>query len=307
MKWIEVKLSVDGEAAEAITEVLQRYGHQGISMEQEGIMPEAWDEDNVPPAERLTIRAYLPNDDQAPEAKVQLENALKLMGMMYPMPTPEYTLIDDEDWAEAWKKHYHPIRLGRHILVRPIWAEVDLQPGDIEISLDPGMAFGTGTHPTTQLCLQTLEDLVKPGDHVLDLGSGSGILSIAAAKLGAAEVLGLDIDRIAVTSSQENIDRNSTADKITIQQGSLETVIHSSRRFDMVVVNILARIIIQMCDEGLGQTVRPGGIAMFSGIIDNQADEVEAALRKTGLEPYARRRKGDWVVVEARRPHDTSG
>ncbi len=303
MKWIEIKLSVDGEAAEAVTELLQRYGHQGISMEQEGIMPEAWDEDNVPPPQRLTIRAYIPNDDQAPTAKTQLTTALKHMSMMYPMPTPEYTVIDDEDWAEAWKKHYHPIRLGRHLLVRPIWAEVSLNKDDIEISLDPGMAFGTGTHPTTQLCLQTLEDLVKPGYRVLDLGSGSGILAIAAAKLGAASVLGLDIDEIAVTSSRENIERNAVADKITIEQGSLETVIHSPRRFDLVVVNILARIIIEMCDHGLGQTVRPGGIAMFSGIIDKQADDVEAALRKTSLEPYARRRKGDWVVIEARRPH----
>jgi len=303
MDWIEIKLRVDGEAAEAIAEVLQRYGHQGVSVEQDGIMPEAWDEDNVPPAENMIVRAYIPDDERATEAKQQLEAALGHMNMMYPMPKPEYNIVHEEDWAEAWKAHYHPIRIGKNIVIRPLWIEQELQPSDIEIALDPGMAFGTGTHPTTQLCLESLEEVVQPGVRVLDLGCGSGILAIAAAKLGAASVLGLDIDILSVKSTEENVGRNNVADKVTVQQGSLESVLSSSRRFDLIVVNILARIIIPMCEDGLGQVVRPGGLAVFSGIIEEQANDVEAALRKTGLSPYKRRQQGDWVAIEAIRPH----
>jgi ribosomal protein L11 methyltransferase len=304
MNWIEIKLSVDGEAAEAVAELLQRYGHQGVAVEREGIMPDCWSDDELPPAERLTVRAYIPDDERVQEAKTQLESALGHMRLMYPMPTPEYTTVDDEDWAEAWKAHYQPVRLGRNILIRPIWIELETQPNDIEIALDPGMAFGTGTHPTTQLCLAALEDLVQPGALTLDLGCGSGILSIAAAKLGAKSILALDNDPIAVTATTENARQNGVADKVVAQVGSLENIISSARRFDLIAVNILARIIIEMCGEKLGQTVRPGGLAIFSGIIEDQADDVETALRQTGLEPYARRKQGDWVAIEARRPHD---
>jgi len=301
MQWIEVRMTVDGEAAEAIAELLQRYGHQGVSIEQEGIMPDSWDEGEVPPPEKLTVRAYLPDDSRIDEAKRQLEVALGHMSLMYPMPEPTYAVIDDEDWADAWKKHYKPIRLGRNILIRPRWIEVDLAPDDIVISLDPGMAFGTGTHPTTQLCLEALEDVVKHGINMLDLGCGSGILAIGAAKLGVKDILAVDIDPIAAKVTAENAAQNNVAERITAQTGSLESVLHSARRFDLVVVNILARIIIPMCEQGLGQTVRPGGKAIFSGIIAEQADDVEAALRSTGLTPYKRRQQGDWVAIEAYR------
>ncbi len=303
-KWIEVALVVDGEAAEAVADLLQRYGHQGVSIEQNGIMPNAWDDgDPIPPPESLTVRAYLPADDQIEESKLQLETALGHMRMMYPMPQPVYSVVDEEDWAEAWKVHYHPIRIGRKMLIRPLWTEIEIAPDDVVISLDPGMAFGTGTHPTTQLCLMGLEDAVKPGISVLDLGTGSGILAIAAAKLGAAHILALDNDAMAVKVAIENAEQNGVADKITAQTGSLESVITSARRFDLVVVNILAKVIIAMCGQGLGQTVRPGGYAMFSGIIEEQADDVEAALRSTGLEPVSRRLITDWVLIEAKRPH----
>ncbi|NOK85869.1 MAG: Ribosomal protein L11 methylase PrmA [Chloroflexi bacterium AL-W] len=302
MKWIEIKLSVDGEAAEAVAELLQRYGHQGISIEQEGIMPEAYTEDEVPAPDKLTVRAYIPEGENTTQAKEQLEAALRYMNMMYPMPAPEYNVIDDQDWANAWKDHYHPIRLGKRILIRPVWHDVEIQPNDIELALDPGMAFGTGTHPTTQLCLIALEDVVKPGVRVLDLGSGSGILAIAAAKLGASYVLGLDIDELAVSSSKENIERNNVQDKVFVEQGSLENVITSARRFDLIVVNIIAKIIIEMCQNGLGQTVRPGGLAVFSGIVDYQVPEVEEALRATGLIPHNHRQQGDWMVIECHRP-----
>ena len=300
--WIEISLKVDGESAEAVAEILERFGHQGVALEQDGIPPDTWDEDQVPPPQSLTLRAYLPADDRLEAKKAQLETALGRMRLMYPMPTPVYRSIQAEDWAEAWKAHYEPLRVGKRLLIRPLWIDMPLAPGDIEIALDPGMAFGTGSHPTTQLCLRALECLLQPGQSVLDLGSGSGILSIAAAKLGAGQVLALDTDPIAVESTRDNAQANGVGQQVLAERGSHDCLLTSARRFDLVVVNILARIIVEMAKGRLGELVRPGGLAIFSGIIDTQVDEVEAALRSTGLQPYARRRMGDWMLVEAKGP-----
>lgn len=302
--WIEVSLRADGESAEAIAEVLSRYGHQGVSIEQAGIPPDTWDESEVPPPQQLTLRAYLPDDDQLEATKTKLEAALGHMRLMYPMPRPAYQALDAEDWAEAWKAHYQPLRVGQRLLIRPLWIDVAPAPGDIEIALDPGMAFGTGTHPTTQLCLEALERLIEPAQTVLDLGTGSGILAIAAAKLGARQALALDIDPIALKATVDNARANGVADKISAECGSLEIALGGARSFDLAVVNILARVILQLAEQRLGEIVRPGGAAIFSGIIDTQLDEVEMALRRTGLQPYARHQQGDWVLIEAKRPAD---
>ncbi len=300
--WIEVAMKVDGESAEAAAEVLRRYGHQGVSIEQDGIAPDVWDEGEVPPPQSLTLRAYLPDDSRLEAVQRQLEAALGHMSLMYPMPKPQYRRLKEEDWEQAWKSHYTPVRVGRRLLIRPLWVDVELAAGDIEIALDPGMAFGTGAHPTTQLCLAALEDRVQPAQDILDLGCGSGILSIAAAKLGARRVLALDTDAIAIQATRENAASNGVADKIIAQQGSLAAVKTSARRFDLVVVNILARVILKLAENRLDETVRPGGMAIFSGIIETQVEEVEAALRQTSLRPCVRRQKGDWALIAAERP-----
>lgn len=303
MDWIEVSLEVDGEAAEAVADVLNRYGHQGVAIEQAGFPIEVWP-DEIPPADRLIVRAYFPADAQAEDAKQKLREALYFMSRLYPIPEPVFNVVKEEDWAEAWKKHYHPVRLGRRLYIRPAWAEItDPRPDDIVLVMDPGMAFGTGTHPTTQLCLVALEDLLAdwPAVEALDLGCGSGILGIAALRLGAARVLALDIDDIAVTATRQNAALNDLGDRITAQQGSLDTLRTTSHHFDLLLVNILAKAIIEMCGQGLGDLLRAGGKAIFSGIINDQADDVEAALRTTGLEPYRRRTQGDWVAIEARK------
>lgn len=301
MDWIEVSLEVDGEAAEAVADVLRRYGHQGVVIEQAGFPSEVWP-DEIPPAERLIVRAYFPQDDQAEAAQQRLREAIYYMGRLYPMPEPVFNVVREEDWAEAWKAHYHPLRLGKRLYIRPEWRAVDdARPEDIVLVMDPGMAFGTGTHPTTQLCLQSVEDLVstRPGIDVLDLGCGSGILGIAAVRLGARHVLAVDIDGLAVTATRENAARNGVADTITAVQGGLEVVLARGETFDLLLANILAKVIIEMCEQGLGGVVAPGGQAIFSGIILEQADAVETALRAAGLTPTGRRVQGDWVVIEA--------
>lgn len=305
-QWMEVAIEADPETAESLSDLLQRYGHQGVLIEQEGFEIETW-EDTVPSPERLIVRAYFPLDARAPDVQKQLLEALQYMRMIQPIAEPVFAAIDETDWAEAWKKHYKPLRVGRRVYIRPRWIELeDKKDNDIIISLDPGMAFGTGTHPSTQLCLIATEDLCenKAGLRVLDLGCGSGILSIAAAKFNAAEVIGLDTDPIAVKATRENAAENDVSERILAEEGSLESLIHSARRFDVALVNILAKVIIRMCDEGLGQILRPGGVGVFGGIIIDQAEDVENALRKTGLEPYKRRTSGEWVVIEARRPHE---
>lgn len=298
-RWIEVSLATDGEAAEAIAQELQDYCHQGIAIEQADIEAGLWDDGDVPLATRVIVRGYFADDAQAATTQADITRVLGYMNMMYPMPQPVFSYVNDEDWAEAWKVHYHPVRLGKRILIRPRWIEVVPAEGDIVISLDPGMAFGTGTHPTTQLCLEALEDLVQPAIDVLDLGCGSGILAIGAALLGARNILAVDIDSVAVDVTVENARDNGVGDYITAAQGGLEAALATGRTFDLVVVNILAKVIVPMCAQGLGETVRVGGKAIFSGLIDTQIEEVETALRQTGLTPVARRQTGDWVLIEA--------
>jgi len=302
MRWIEITLEADGESAEAIADVLQRYGYQGVAVEQDGFYIETW-EDQVPPPERLLVRAYLPDDDRAEAVKKDLEEALYQLGRMYPMPAPKYQLVDEQDWAEAWKANYHPLHVGRHLYIRPLWINEPGDPGDVVISLDPGMAFGTGTHPSTQLVLEAAEDLLEaqPGATVIDLGCGSGILSIAAVKLGAKKAIACDIDPLAITATRANAESNGVLDQIEVREGGLADLLGAKVQAEIALVNILAKTIILLCGQGLAEIIAPGGIGVFGGIIETQGEEVETALRSAGLTPYKRRQSADWIVIEAKR------
>ena len=304
MRWLELSLCVAGEAAEAIAALLGSYGHQGVAIEQNGIPPDAWDDGTAQAPTSLTLRAWFPQDRHNEELRLQLESALGHLSLMVPVPLPQWRYVNDEDWAEAWKAHYRPLRIGSRLLVRPEWIAQEAAADEVEIVLDPGMAFGTGTHPSTQLCLQALETRVRPGDQVLDLGCGSGILAIAAARLGAASVLALDNDPVAVTAARQNIALNPAAARVCVQEGSLAALRCSGQRFDLIVVNILAHIITRFCEEGLAETLRPGGCGIFSGIINDQVEEVESALRRARLAPALRLQQDDWVALVARRQTD---
>jgi len=287
MKWLEISLVVDREVAEAVADVLGRYAPGGVALElvQEGAARSA---------ELVTVKAYLPLDAGTPRVQAQVEEALWHLGQISPIPAPTFSVLAESNWADAWKEHFHPLRVGRHIVIKPSWREYDANFDDIVIELDPGMAFGTGLHPTTQMCLEILEDKVRPGMRVLDFGTGSGILAVAAAKLGAADVLAIDNDPVAVTAAEENVQRNNETGRITIVPGSL---VQATGFYDLVVVNILAKVIVSLAQEGLAERVIPGGYWLTAGMIESQVMEVKEALEATGLRVTAQRQVADWVTL----------
>jgi ribosomal protein L11 methyltransferase len=299
-RWIQISLTLDGEGAEAVADTLRRYVHQGVSIEQP-LPGEAWSDEPLPQGP-LIVRGYIPADESAPAAQRQIEEALYYLKKLYPLiPAPEFQVVEEEEWAEAWKKHYHPIRIGQRILIKPAWVEVEIRPEDIVIEMDPGMAFGTGTHPTTQLCLQAVERFAGPETSLLDLGTGSGVLAIAAARLGTPRVFACDIDPLAVRVAQENVRRNGVQDRVSVAQGSLAELLAEGRCFDWAVANLTARVITELAGQGLERVIQPGGRFVFSGLIDTQAGEVADVLEAVGLPVVERESMSDWVMLIAER------
>jgi ribosomal protein L11 methyltransferase len=292
-EWLEISVHVDGEAAEAVSEVFNRYGQGGAVIEHLLSGGSAAHDD----VDEMTVKTYIAPDN--PGLRRQIEEALWHMGQLYPIPDPEFRLLSNEDWAEAWKAHYTVLHVGRLTVIVPRWLEYQGAPGEVIVVLDPGMAFGTGTHPTTRLCLTALEDLASPGMNVLDLGTGSGILAIAAAKQGAASVLALDVDEIAVAAAQENVAANQVASTVHVQAGSMAK---AGGPYDLILVNILAGVICELMGQGLGRLLRPGGILIASGIIDFQEAQVQEAFRASGLEIAGRLTEQDWLALIARSP-----
>jgi ribosomal protein L11 methyltransferase len=297
MYWLEVSVTVDGEAAEAIAEVLRPFTvGDGVVMEQKG---DASALDPLALEPEVAVKIYLPEEQDLPEVRAKIEESLYHLGRLYPIPEPQFRRLEDEDWATAWRKHYHPFRVGRRIWIHPSWLEpTESEPGDTVISVDPGMAFGTGLHPSTQMCLQMLEDLVLPGTRVLDVGTGSGILSTAAAKLGAERVLAHDTDRLAVLAAAENVQRNGVDGRVMLFQGELRAIHRSD--WDLVVVNILAPVIIQLLStERLADYCGQNGRLVLSGIIEEQESEVLSALAAASFIVNDRKAIRDWVCLTA--------
>jgi len=298
--WIEVALTLDGEGAEAAADVLRRYVPNGVAVER--VIPggEAWPDEVIPPGP-VRVSAYFPDDDQSPQTRRKIEEGLYFLSRIYPMPEPTFATVKEEDWAEAWKRGFSPIRVGKHLLLKPTWAEADIKPGDIVIELDPGMAFGTGTHPTTQLCLQACEWFCHPGVNMVDIGTGSGILAIAAAKLGCYRIVARDIDEQAVEAAIQNVAHNHVEDKVIVQHGSIEGFLTSARHFELGMANITANVIKQLAREGIQHLIYPYGQFIFSGIIHDQVEEVVAALDQAELSLIGQRKLGDWVMLITRR------
>jgi ribosomal protein L11 methyltransferase len=300
LNWIEISLTVDGELAEAVADLLARHAPGGVAIESE-----RQGEEGAAPEKPVIVRAFLPADEQLETRRSQVEAGLWHLGMIRPLPTPVYREVAEQDWAEAWKEHYQPIRIGRKLLILPAWLP---SPDDrrLAIVLDPGMAFGTGTHPSTQLCLAALEDYLQPGEEVVDLGCGSGILSIAAVRLGAGRVRALDIDELSVQVTHENASRNQVAERITVSEGSLKELLESPEPPPhLLVANILAPVLDEMARQGLSRAVRGGGIVILAGILAEQAAPLEATCLEHGLERIEMRQAGEWraLVLKSKPPY----
>jgi ribosomal protein L11 methyltransferase len=304
VNWLEVSLTVNGELAEAVADVLARFAYSGVMMEQ-GVKY-VDDEDAGTPTGPITVRAYLEVDDQVEETRQKLEESLYYLGMIQPLPAPSYKEIADQNWMEAWKQHYRPILIGQRLVIIPAWMDSP-EPNRVAIKIDPGMAFGTGTHPTTQLCLELMEHYFDQSEIVnrkskivIDIGCGSGILSIAALKLGADHALGVDIDAASIKNARENAETNDIGEELILGVGSVQEILDGEFAFKkapLVVANILAPVIIRLFDAGLADLIEDHGAIILSGILQEQEQGVIEAGQAKGLSLKERKQIGDWVAV----------
>jgi ribosomal protein L11 methyltransferase len=309
VKWIEISVRCDGEAAEAVSEVFNRL-NAGQADSQGGAVIEVTGYDAVGelPAPLVTVRTYVPAEPAFRDQVRKIEEALWFLGRLYPIPEPTIRELAEQDWATAWRVHYHPTRVGRRLMIVPAWeaghvGEIARDDATAEpllpVILDPGMAFGTGLHPSTRLCMAALERVMTPGDAVLDVGCGSGILSIAAARLDAGSVLATDIDPVAVGATRENCQRNGVDRLVEVREGTLPDPAERPEGWSVIVVNILAEVIVQLLKDGLHRLLAADGRLVLSGIIEPRAEDVVVALERRGLHLVERSQEGDWVGLVA--------
>jgi len=314
MDWIRMTVRTTTEGAEAVSAMFMGMGIQGAVIEDKADIqlnqrPEGqWDIIDETIAQRMEddvkVTVYIAGDSRAQDtvahAKQELQRLSKLdLGFDLGKLTIEVGSIDDEDWAENWKSQYKPFRLGRNFVVKPTWEEFDAKDSDIIIEIDPGMAFGSGTHETTGMCVALVEEYVKQGDKVIDVGTGTGILAIAAGKVGASDVLATDLDAMAVRVARENADLNDMHDIIRTREGDLLEAVDEVA--DVAVANIIADVIIMMAAP-IMKHIRPGGIFICSGIARERQDEVIDALNAAGYQNLDIRNQGEWTAIASVRP-----
>ncbi len=295
MNWLEVSVFTDGEAAEAVAEYLSPYAYKhGVVMEQLG------DLDSPDPNKlesSVYVKIYLPKDGQTREIQGKIEETLFQLGRIYPVPEPTYRIVMEEDWPNTWREKFKPFRIGKRLWIKPSWIK-DWPQGkeDILVTIDPGMAFGTGLHPSTQLCLEAIDKMLLPGSMVLDVGAGSGILALAAAKFGAGWSVAFDIDPIAAQTTHNNVKINGLSRLVDVYQGELSAV--RASKWDLILVNILAPEIISLIEKhNLLNYLTNRGKLILSGILKDQADVVERAVRDNGAIIDQLISSGDWLAL----------
>ncbi|UOF88915.1 50S ribosomal protein L11 methyltransferase [Fodinisporobacter ferrooxydans] len=312
MMYYELTCLVSHEASEAVVELLHRFGAAGVSIEDSswGVEPlpdrygelYAMEELDLP-AEGVRIKAYIAAGDYHDALATAIAEeirALQSYGLEPGAATVSVASLDEEDWAHGWKQFYKPVQVSERLLIVPSWEMESISvPEHLEvIQIEPGMAFGTGTHATTVLCMRLLEQALRGGEKVIDVGCGTAILSIAAAKLGASRVLACDLDSVAVEVAQDNVKKNAVDDRIHVQQGNL---LHGvTWQADVVVANILAEIVLQLTQAAYDHLL-PGGWFISSGIIEQYADDVEARLQAVGFSVVEKKTQGDWVAFLAQK------
>ncbi|MBU8684352.1 MULTISPECIES: 50S ribosomal protein L11 methyltransferase [Bacillus] len=311
MKWSEICIHTTHEAVEPISNILHEAGASGVVIEdpldlikeRENVYGEIYQLDpNDYPDEGVIIKAYLPINSFLGETVEGIKETINNL-LLYDIDLGRNKItiseVNEEEWATAWKKYYHPVKISEKFTIVPTWEEyTPVHTDELIIEMDPGMAFGTGTHPTTVLCIQALERYVKEGDSVVDVGTGTGILSIASAMLRAKQVEGYDLDPVAVESARLNSKLNKVSDHIVIKQNNLLDGVEGEK--DVIVANILAEVILRFTDQAYS-LLKDGGYFITSGIIQQKKQEVKDALVKEGFTIVEVLSMEDWVSIIAKK------
>lgn len=300
MRWLELTVQTHPEAVESVSELLSNYTPGGVAIEEPIELIDEGQEYRVLTGQPVKVHAYLPIDGKEEEARQRITEGLWHLSSLGPQFVGELTTqtVNEEDWANAWKEHYHVTRIGQRLVIRPSWREYTPQGNEVILELDPGMAFGTGLHPTTRMCLEQIEQRTRPGMRVLDVGTGSGILALAAARIGAQSVYCIDNSSVAVESALANAAVNHLSEQIQVTLGVLDEneATRMAGQFELVMANIIARVIGTIAPQ-LAQVLAPGGLLIASGIIEERRHEAEQPLLDSGLRLVERVMVDDWVTL----------
>lgn len=303
LSWLEASLTCTSELAEAVAEVFVRYTPDGVVLQQVTVFDQHTQEER--PTGQMRVAAYLPNGQALEQTRRRLEESVWHLGQIAPLGPLQFAVLEDQDWMSAWKEHYQPLKIGRNLIVLPAWVDPAMAGDRIPIIISPDMAFGTGTHPSTQLCMIALEKYGSKGMDVFDIGCGSGILSIEAALLGAQSVIGVDTDPQSIPSSRRNAALNGLEGRIDFQQGTHTDLLARQsfpKQAQRVLANILAPVLIQMLENHLADLLAPGGLLILGGILDWQAQGVADTARENGLALKESLHTNDWVVLVFSKP-----
>lgn len=308
MKWIHVKALFNCEniafGEEIVSDIFFSLGLTGVvSQVPLEAPPEGFGSDALPIPDETSISGYIPDTDSSIQTLEKIRKRAKELANEGVDVVIQTCIVDQDDWAESWKNFFHVTKITDKIVIKPTWREFTPNADDIVIELDPGMAFGTGTHPTTAMCVQLIEKYLKYEDRFLDVGTGSGILMIAAAKLGASYLIGVDTDEIAVQVASENLLKNIIASNLfDVKKGTLEQYISefNSLKFDLIAANIIAEVLIEIMAD-IKACLKTGGTVILSGIIKERTDKVTAALERHGFTISEIMSDGEWIAIAAKK------
>lgn len=309
MQWIEVNVAVTHEAVEAVADMLTSIGSKGVAIEDPQLINDlrnsgTWELCDIPEQENteaVTVSAYYADDEKLEKRLAEIDEQLALIEERigkYRFGNTRFRKVSEQDWANEWKQYFHVTHVGKSLVIKPSWEKYAPKEGEHVIEIDPGMAFGTGTHHTTNMMMERLEKVITPDSTVFDVGTGSGILAIAAAMLGAKSVKAVDIDAVAVRVAKENVADNGLSDQIEVREGDL---LHGTEgKADVIIANIIADIVIMLLQD-IPQKLNDDGVLLASGIIEERMLDVEAAAQAQGLYVDAVDHRGGWVVMQMKK------